>query len=85
MTEDKSSMSDELLQQLADDEIPPVPETFDEKLHGRVNRTLLTRDLFDFGVRATPWAMGIFGQALIDLLGFTVSGRLQNERPRRNR
>lgn len=78
-------MSDDLLQQLADHEVPPVPETFDENLHGRVNRTLLSRDLVDLGLRATPWAMGIFAQAVVDLLGFTVSGRLRNERPKRSR
>ncbi len=78
-------MSDNLLEQLASREVPPIPEEFDEQLHARVNRTLLTRDLFDFGLRAGPRAMGVFGQAVIDLLGFTLSGRMQNERPTRRR
>lgn len=78
-------MSDNLLEQLAQREVPPVPEDFDEQLHGRVNRTLLSHDLFDLGVRAAPWAMLVFAQSVIDLLGFTVSGRLQNERPKRRR
>ncbi len=78
-------MSDNLLEQLGSRDVPPVPEEFDEQLHARVNRTLLTRDLFDLGLRATPWAMGIFAQAVIDLLGFTLSGHLQDERPKRRK
>lgn len=78
-------MSDNFLERLADQQVPPVPEDFDEKLHTRVNRTLLSRDLFDLGLRAAPWAMLTFAQSLIDLFSFTVSGRLQNERPRQRR
>jgi|GEM_PF-2506430 len=78
-------MSDNLLEQLAGHEVPPIPEEFDEQLHGRVSRNLLIHDLVDLGLRATPWAMGIFAQSVVDLFGFTLSGRLQNEHRRRRR
>ena len=74
-----------LLEQLADLEVPPPPAQFDRQLHQRVNRSLLVWQLVDLVVSAMPWAMLHFARALVGLITFTVTGRYERKpkKPRR--
>ena len=78
-------MASNLLDQLAELEVPPPPAHFDTQLHERVNRSLLISQLIDLVVGATPWALLHFGRALVGLVIFTLTGRYEekDKKPRR--
>lgn len=78
--------SDHFLDQLAEWEVPPTPAHFDERLHERVNHWLIALQLIDFAVRAVPWALGHFAQALGGALRYSLTGHFDNPpRPRDRR
>jgi hypothetical protein len=60
-------MAIDLFEQLADLEVPPAPssEEFDRQLHERVNRSLVTGQLIDLGVKGMPFALLHFVRALV--------------------
>jgi hypothetical protein len=66
-----------LLEQLADLEVPPPPAQFDNQLHERVNRSLLTWQLVDLLIHALPWTMLHFGRAAAGLFAYTLTGRYE--------
>lgn len=70
-------MASDLFEQLADLEVPPAPEAdeFDRQLHQRVNRSLVTAQLVDLGVKGLPFALVHFLRALVGLLSLTLTGR----------
>jgi hypothetical protein len=78
-------MASNLLDQLAELEVPPPPPQFDAQLHERVNRSLLTSQLIDLVVSATPWALLHFGRALVGLIAFTLTGRYENKDKKQRR
>ena len=77
-------MSD-LLEQLADLEVPPPPAQFDRQLHERVNRSLVTSQLVDLLARGLPWALLHFARAVVGLVGFTLTGHYEAKRKNHRR
>ena len=76
------------LEQLAHNEVPPVPEHFERRLHQRVNRQLLATHLLDLLLRGLPFAVQHFAAALGELLHVTLVGEdpaSQRRRRRKNR
>jgi hypothetical protein len=78
-------MANNLLEQLADWEVPPPPAAFDTQLHDRVNRSLLTAQLVDLLVSGVPWALLQFGKAFLGLLTFTACGRYETKEKKNRR
>jgi hypothetical protein len=74
-----------LLERLADLEVPPPPVQFDRQLHQRVNRTLVVSQFVDLAASGLPWALLHFGRALIGLILFTVTGRYEKDPKERRR
>lgn len=76
-----------LLEQLAELEVPPPPPSaqFDRQLHERVNRSLFVWQLVDLVVSGLPWAMLHFSRAVVGLIAFTVTGQYESKpkKPRR--
>ena len=68
-------MAPDLLEQLADVEVPPPPAAFDHQLHDKVNRTLVATQFADLLVSGFPWATAQFARALLGLVAFSVTGR----------
>ncbi len=67
-------MPADLWTQLAEREVPEVPERFDLQVHQRVNRWLLLAQLADLALRGVPQAMWLFARSVFGLLIFTLSG-----------
>jgi hypothetical protein len=78
-------MAPNLLDQLADVEVPPPPVAFDRQLHDKVNRSLLITQLVDLFISALPWAMLEFSKAFIGLGIFSVTGRYPSKSNKRSR
>ena len=70
-------MAVNLLEQLAELEVPPPPAKFDTQLHDRVNRSLVREQLLDLFVRALPWAALHFLRAIVGVCSFTLTGRYE--------
>jgi len=68
-----------LLDQLAEAEVPPPPETFRAEVHQRVNTSLIVGQLVGLFVRAMPYALVQFGRAAAALMFFSVTGRYGRE------
>ena len=68
-------MASDLLEQLAQLEVPPPPAELNQQVHQRVNRSLLVLHLLDLGLRAMPWAMWHLSRALVAGVFRTVLGR----------
>jgi len=56
-------------------EVPPIPEDLGQNVHQRVNRLLLTSQLFEFMFRALPWAAAMLLSPILHLIVYTVSGQ----------
>jgi hypothetical protein len=78
-------MAPDLLEQLADVEVPPPPAAFDAQLHDKVNRALLLTQFVDLIVTALPWAIVQFSKSLLGLVAFTVTGRYESKSKKRRR
>lgn len=72
-------MTPDLLEQLAEMEVPPTPAHFDDQLHDKVNRWLVATQLIDLAFSGLPWALGHFGRAFVGLIIFTVTGRYDSK------
>ncbi len=72
-------MATNLFERLAEMDVPPPPAQFDNQLHDRVNRSLVTWQLVDLLVRGMPWALGHFARAMIGALAFTLTGRYETK------
>jgi hypothetical protein len=73
-----------LLEQLADLEVPPPPAHFDKQLHERVNRSLITWQLVDLAVNGLPWALLHLTRAVVGFVSFTLTGRY-DRKPKNHR
>ena len=67
-------MTTEPFDLLAEADIPPPPDHFDEKLHERLNRVLVVLHMIDLCLRAIPWAATMLCQPLIAFSRFTFTG-----------
>lgn len=74
-----------LLDQLAELEVPPPPAQFDTQLHERVNRSLVKTQLVDLFVSGMPWAMLHFARAFVGLIAYTITGRYESPKKERRR
>jgi hypothetical protein len=75
-------MPRDLLEELADAPVPPVPATFNRALHDRLNRRLLAGHLIDLGLRGTGYTLGHFARAMAGLFAFTATGKFEPENKR---
>ena len=76
-------MATDFLEQLAEMEVPELPDHFDRQLHQRVNRSLLLQQLLELAVSGLPWAALQFARALLGLLVYTATGRFPEDKPPR--
>jgi len=72
-------MAPNLLDQLAELDVPPPPAAFDAELHDKVNRAIVTTQIADLVVSALPYAIAEFFRALVGLAIFTVTGRYDSK------
>ena len=70
-------MPRDLLEELADTPLPPVPATFNRALHDRLNRRLLAGHLIDLGLRGTGYTLSHFARAMAGLFTFTLTGKFE--------
>ena len=68
-------MATDLLDQLADRDVPPPPEVLDRAVHDEINRTLLWQQAAELCLKATPWVLGHFVQAAVGVIRYTLTGR----------
>lgn len=68
-------MSIDLFERLAEQEVPPVPQTLSGGVHRRLNRALAVLHVVEFVLCALPYAMVHFGRAVWGLLVHSISGR----------
>jgi hypothetical protein len=78
-------MAPNLLEQLADLEVPPPPAAFDAQLHDKLNRALVVTQLVEMFVGALPWALAHFGRAVLGFVAFTVTGRYDSKSKKQRR
>ena len=75
-------MATDLFDHLAEDNIPEPPDGFDQEFHARLNRTLLTIQTFEMCIRALPWFLRYFSQAVVGAIRFTMTGQYEDpEKP----
>jgi len=67
-------MARNLLEQLGDAEIPPLPKDFDHQVHRRLNDRLLVVHLVELLISAFPMALAHFSCAVSALLRYSLSG-----------
>jgi hypothetical protein len=70
-------MARDLLEQLADTPVPPVPESFNRALHERINNRLLVGQLVDFGMNGTVHTLGHLARALTGFVKLTLTGKFE--------
>ena len=73
-------MSIDLFEQLAEQEVPPVPENLSRGVHRRLNRALVVLHLIEFTLCVLPYCLVNFGRAVIGLIVQTISGRYPDDR-----
>jgi hypothetical protein len=72
-------MATDFFERLAEIEVPPPPEQFDDQLHDRVNRSLVAGQLFDLVISGMPWALLQLARALVGFFTFTMTGRSETK------
>jgi len=67
----------DLLEQLADVTVPPVPaaRTFTAGVRRKLHPRLLLLHVAEFAIGATAWSAGCFLVAMVAALRYTVTGR----------
>jgi hypothetical protein len=68
-------MPSDLFEKLSQVPVPPPPAELDRAVHERVNRALLSAQLFDFAISAVPLAAWHLARAIGGLIALTVTGR----------
>jgi len=63
-----------LLDQLADVDVPPLPENLDQHVHRRLNHWLLVVQIGDFLLGGLPFAFAAFVRAVGALVSLSLSG-----------
>jgi len=72
-----------LLKRLAEQQVPPPPETFENELNTRLNDRLLFTQFVELACQALPFACLEFGRALVGLAVLTLTGKPLGDRRRR--
>jgi hypothetical protein len=78
-------MADDFLDRLAELKVAAPPAEFDRQLHQRLNQSITIQHFVDLLVRGMPWALAHFGRAVVELCAFSLSGRFEDERKKKNR
>jgi len=78
-------MATDLFERLAELEVPPPPEAFDQQLHQRVNRALVAAQLVDLLVRGLPWATLHFARAIVGFIALTITGHYDSKHNNKRR
>lgn len=78
-------MATDLFEQLAECEVPPVPERLERDVHEQVNKDLLAGQLIDFALRTFAFAAWHLLTALAHWFVLTLTGRPLEPPPGRNR
>jgi len=73
-------MTNDLFEQLAQNEVPPLPEQFDNEVHTRLNRVLLATHLAEFLLASAPFALARFARGFVDLIVYTATGKVDVDR-----
>ncbi|MCA9246891.1 MAG: hypothetical protein KDA42_07235 [Planctomycetales bacterium] len=76
-------MSSDLFEQLAEIDVPPIPDHLDQPVHDQVNRWLLVVQLGEFVLRCLPLAAWTFCRAVFCFVLFTLTGIFPSETKRR--
>ena len=71
------SMARDILEQLAEAPVPPVPESFNLALHERINNRLLVGQLVDFGMNGTAYTVGHLARAVTGFFALTLTGKFE--------
>jgi hypothetical protein len=66
---------DDILLQLAEKDVPPVPEEFDVRVHERLNSTLLLIQILELTWSMLPRAMFAMLRSVMHLMLFTIFGQ----------
>lgn len=84
-------MNHDILERLAESDVPPLPANFDRSVHQRLNQVLLVGQFAELLFRTLPYALAHFAQGVIGAVAFTLSGQFPVSRlkdstdPRENR
>lgn len=70
-------MPRDVLQELAEAPVPPLPATFNRALHERLNRRLLVGQMLDLGLHGMVFTLAHFARALVGFFTLTVSGKFE--------
>ncbi|MGE0607977.1 MAG: hypothetical protein AB7O62_12855 [Pirellulales bacterium] len=73
-------MTDDLLEQLAQAEVPPVPAKLSRDVHDSLNRTLLAAHLIDLAIHGTAYACNAFAKGVLHVITLTITGKLQDKK-----
>jgi hypothetical protein len=73
-------MATDLFEQLAEQEVPPVPENLSRGVHRRLNRALVVLHLVEFTLCVLPYCVASFSRAVIGFFVQTISGRFPDDR-----
>jgi hypothetical protein len=73
-------MSIDLFEQLAEREVPPVPQGLSGGVHRRLNRALVALHVVEFTLCVLPFGAWHFSRAVIGFFVQTVSGRFPDDR-----
>ena len=69
-------MATDILEQLADTEVPPAPvEKLQKGFADRLNSRLLVQQLLDLMIRGVPYAAWHMTRGMIGVLYYTIAGR----------
>ena len=73
-------MANDLFDQLADKDVPPPPEQFDQQVHWRLNRTLLAMHCFEMCTQCLPWFLKHFIPAVVATVRYSLTGCYETKR-----
>jgi len=72
-------MASDLLQSLANDDVPDRPHELSHQVHHRLNPLLVTLHLAEFVLQTLPYAFFHFLRALLGACLFSLTGEFRNE------
>lgn len=75
-------MNHDLLERLAESEVPPLPADFDRSVHQRLNQALLVGQFVEMFFRTLPYALAHFALGVLGAVTFTLSGRFPESSPK---
>ena len=72
-------MAGDLLQSLANDDVPDCPRELSHQVHDRLNSLLVALHLAEFVLQTLPYASYHFLRALLGACLFSLTGKFRNE------